>query len=192
MRHWVAFLWIFLIIVFFIVAYSMSNDPYSKALRDNNYFGSENSSIVILQFGDYLDPVSRQNENNMKRLRMDYDVKFIYKHYVKSNQSKLAALGAECAGNQGYFEEMHNKLYAFTGVFNKNVLIAIADEIPRLKIEEFKMCVDADLFSMQIEKDFELGERLEVSYLPVVFIDGERFSGLKSYSEYSNFVKQNS
>ena len=87
MKHWVAFVWTFFIIVFFIVAYSISNDPYSQIIRDSEFIGSPNASIIIVEFGDYLDPVSRQSENNMKRLRMDYDVKFIYKHFVKSNES---------------------------------------------------------------------------------------------------------
>jgi protein-disulfide isomerase len=191
MKHWVTFLLVFLIIVFFIVAYSISNDPYSRVLRESEFIGEDNASIVVVEFGDYLDPVSRQNENNMKRLRMDYDVKFIYKHFVNSNQSTLAAMSAKCAGNQGLFEEMHDKLYAFRGDFGLNATHTLADEIPKLKIEQFKQCILVDLFSMNIEKDFELGSKLGVSYLPVVFIDGKRFEGLQDYSVYSDFINQN-
>lgn len=192
MKHWVTFLWIFLIIVFFIAAYSISNDPYSKILRDKDFLGEDNTSIVIVEFGDYLDPVSRQSENSMKRLRIDYDVKFIYKHFAKSNQSMLAAMGAECAQNQGYFEEMHNKLYAFRGNFGMTSMVEMADKIHGLKLEEFKVCILSDLFKIEIEKDFELGEKLEVSYLPVVFINGEKIEGLQDYGIYQKAINQNS
>ena len=189
MKHWVTFLWVFLIIVFFIVAYSISNDPYSRVLRDDDFLGEDNASIIIVECGDYLDPVSRQSENSMKRLRMDYDVKFIYKHFVKSNQSKLAAIGSECANNQKYFEEMHNRLYSFNGNFGKNSLYEMADEIIGLRIEEFKQCVETNIFEIEIEKDFGLGEKLEVSYLPVVFINGKKFEGLQGYAAYQNAIR---
>lgn len=190
MRHWLAFTWTFLIVVFFIVAYSLSNDPYSQVLRDSEFFGPDNASITIVEFGDYLDPVSRENENNMKRLRMDYEIKFIYKHFVHSNQSILAAMGSKCAQNQNLFEEMHDKLFSFNDDFTLNATSSMADEIDGLKMTEFDQCMDVDLFKLNLEKDTRLGERLEVQYLPVVFINGVRFDGINNYSVYSDFIEQ--
>jgi protein-disulfide isomerase len=190
MKHWIAFGWIFIIIVFFIVAYSISNDPYSQILRDSEFFGQDNASITIVEFGDYLDPVSRESENSMKRLRMDYNIKFIYKHFVHSNQSMIAAMGSKCAQNQNLFEEMHNKLFAFDGEFTLNATRSMADEINGLKIGEFNQCMNVELFKLNIEKDTSLGKRLEVLYLPVVFINEVRFEGINNYDIYSDFVEK--
>ncbi len=188
MKHWIAFVWTFLIIVFFIVAYSISNDPYSQILRESEFIGNSNASIVVVEFGDYLDPVSRQSENSMKRLRMDYDIKFIYKHFVKSNQSVLAATGAKCAQNQDLFEEMHTKLYSYNGDFTVGAISVMADSIKGLRIDEFDACMKNELFKFNIEKETNLGERLEVSSLPVVYINDVRFDGLNDYNVYSSFI----
>ncbi|MBT3416891.1 thioredoxin domain-containing protein [Candidatus Woesearchaeota archaeon] len=188
MKHWVAFVWTFFIIVFFIVAYSISNDPYSQIIRDSEFIGSPNASIIIVEFGDYLDPVSRQSENNMKRLRMDYDVKFIYKHFVKSNESIHAAMGAKCAQGQGFFEEMHTSLYSYSGDFTVHAINNMAAEIGGLKLDKFEVCMDEGLFKFNIERETNLGERLEVAFLPVVYINEKRFEGLVDYSSYSSFI----
>ena len=81
MRHWVTFLWIFLIVLLFSIAYIITTNPYLQSKRDNSFMGEDDASILIIEFGDYLDPVTIQVEESMKKLRSNYSVKFISKQY---------------------------------------------------------------------------------------------------------------
>ncbi len=190
MRHWVTFLWVFLIVLLFAVAYIIASNPYLQAKRDNSFMGDEDSEILIIEFGDYRDPVVIQIEDSMRKLREEYSVKFIYKHYPQTNESRLAAMAAECVGNQGYFEEMHNLLFATHQAFNSTSIYAWADSISGVNVEQMRWCMSVNLFDADIEKDKKIGDKLGVETLPLVFINGARFEGMNSYETYSSFIEQ--
>jgi len=190
MRHWITFLWVFLIILIFSVAYIIASNPYLQAKRDSSFIGEENASILIIEFGDYLDPVVIQMEESMKKLRANYSVKFIYKNYPQTNESFLVSMAAECVGNQGYFKEMHELIFKNHLDYNSTSVYDWADSIPGVKMDQMKQCMNVELFRMPIEKDMSIGDRLKIKTLPVVFINGARFDGMTSYKVYSDFIEQ--
>ena len=184
------FLWIFLIVIIFTGGYIVASNPYLQAKRDNSFIGEDNASILIIEFGDYLDPVTIQVEESMKKLRANYSIKFIYKHYPQSNESILAAMAVECVGNQGRLEEMHNLVFDNYLDYNSTNLYEWADTIAGVKIDQMKQCMGVKLYEMNIQTDLEIGERLKIQDLPVIFINGERFNGMNSYKVYSDFIEQ--
>jgi protein-disulfide isomerase len=190
MRHWVSFLWIFIIVLIFSVAYIITTNPYLQSKRDNSFIGENNASILIIEFGDYLDPVTIQIEESMRKLRENYSVKFIYKHYPESNASTMASMAAKCVGNQGYFEEMHELIFENHLIFNSTNIYEWADTISGVKIDQMKQCMSVKLYEMEIERDKGIGDNLNIENLPVVFINGARFDGMNSYGVYSNFIEQ--
>jgi len=190
MRHWIAFVWIFLVIVIFAVAYITTTDPYLQAKRDNSYMGVDDAPILIIEFGDYLDPVVIQIEKSMQQLRANYsgEIKFIYKHFPLSNESYMAAMAAECVGNQGYYEEMHDKIFENYRAFNSTIVYEWADQIQGVNVDNLHQCMDVRLYEKVINSDKNIGERLKIKNLPVVFINGAKFEGMNSYEVYSSFI----
>lgn len=190
MRHWVTFLWVFLIVLIFSVAYIIASNPYLQAKRDRDYMGENSAEVLIIEFGDYLDPVVVQIEESMQKLRANYSVKFIYKHYPSTNESLEAAMAVECVGNQGHFEEMHNLLFENHLNFNSTNYYEWADSIKGVDMQLMRQCMAVNLFQSDIEKDIKLGDKLDIEDLPVVFINGARFEGMNSYQVYSDFIEK--
>lgn len=183
MKRGYGFILIGLILLIFLFAYLVSTNPYNQAKRDRDFLGRDNASILVIEIGDYLDPLSAENEKNMKRLRTEYPVKFIYIHYAVSNLSKTAAMAAECAGSQDKFEDMHTKLFENYVGLDLDTIYALADEVG-LRDEEFRDCMENEVYSSIIDRDLKIADKLVKDKLPVIFIDGERFDGLKDYSSY--------
>ena len=190
MRHWVTFVWIFLVIVIFSVAYITTTDPYLQAKRDNSYMGVDDAPILIIEFGDYLDPVVIQIEKSMEKLRTNYsgEIKFIYKHYPLSNDSYVAAMAVECVGNQGYYREMHDKIFENYRSFNSTNVYVWADEIQGVNVDSLRQCMKVGLYEKIINGDKKIGDRLKIKNLPLIFINGARFEGMNSYDVYSSFI----
>ena len=125
----------------------------------------------------------------MERIRSDYsaDVKFIYTHYDSSELSRTAAMAAECAGAQKKFELMHKKLFDNYLDISLDNIYLWANDIG-LKDEDFKRCMEDEIFGGIVDRDFSTSRDFNAKVLPIVFINGERFDGLKHYSVYQEFI----
>ncbi len=188
-KGWYTFVLIVLIGLVFVFASLVYNDPYNRAKRDRDFMGSKNASILVIEWCDYLDGLCAKNELNMKRLRDEFDVKFIYGHYVLSNSSRVAANAAECAGLQGKFEKMHELLYENYLDISLSKIYEFADQI-KLKESEFKDCMEKMAFAGIIDRDFDIGKDFKIKSLPLVFINGKRFDGYFNYDVYSKAVNE--
>ncbi|MCD4759839.1 DsbA family protein [archaeon] len=183
------FVIVILIVLVVIIAYFISTDPYNRAKRDRYFMGNEDAKTLIVEVGDYLDPTSAASEENMVKLREEYDVKFIYVHYNSFNFSRTVAMAAECAGVQKDFELLHGKLFDNYLKLNLSVIYSLGKDI-HLDRGEFENCISSELYSKIIDRDYDLSSSLDISVLPVVFINGERFDGLRNYSVYQEAVEK--
>lgn len=188
MKSW-NFLWIILIITIWIVAYSIVTDPYNQAKRDKTFLGDKDAKVVIISFIDYSNENSSLSEATMKSLRETYkdDIKFIYKYYNFSGLSFQLAMAAECAASQQKFERMHNLLFEnYRNITNVNIY-SLATEI-YLRQEEFKICMDKQIYGQSISNDYKIAEKLKIETIPTVFINGQKVVGLNNISVYSEII----
>ena len=189
MKGWKNLVLILFIIAIFILAYIFATNPYGRVKKDRHFMGNEDGSILIIEVGDYLDPMTAATEANMQRIRSDYegDVKFIYTHYDSSELSRTAAMAAECAGSQKDFIFMHKKLFDnYLDISLANIYLW-ANEIG-LKDDEFRICMENEVFGAIVDRDFSTSKGFNARVLPIVFINGERFDGLKHYTVYQEFI----
>nr|MBA4405045.1 hypothetical protein [Nanoarchaeum sp.] len=188
MKSW-NFLWIILIIAIWIVAYSIVNDPYNQAKRDKTFLGDKDAEVTIIAFIDYSNENSSISEESMKSIRETYKdkIKFIYKFYNYSDLSFQLAMAAECAASQQKFERMHNLLFEnYYNISNVNIY-SFATQI-YLRQDEFRICMDKQIYGQSISSDYKIAERLKIKTIPTVFINGQRIEGLNNLSVYSEII----
>ena len=173
----------------------LGGQTYEAAGVDNYWLGSPNAKITVVEFGDFSCPVCEQAFATAREISLKYKngIKFIWRDYpVVSGYSANLALAARCAGEQGLFWPMHDKLFQNQGagqtdnqLDQTNQLTALANQIGA-NTARFKDCLDKQKYLSQIQKDLSDGQSFGITGTPTYFINGYKISG---DMPYDNFVK---
>ena len=142
----------------------------------------EPGTAVILEYGDYECPYSRQAFRAIQRLERELSgqVRFAFRHFplTEIHQHALAASrSAEAAARQGRFWEMHELLFHRQKALEDDDLRSYANEIG-LDLDRFDRDQTAPEVAAQIERDVGSGEATGVVRgTPTLFIDGALYQG---------------
>jgi protein-disulfide isomerase len=153
--------------------------------------GPETAKITILEFTDFQCPFCSRGNQTLQQLLKEYpnDLKVIYRSFPLSihPDAPLAAEAALAAGAQGKFWEMHDLLFANQRALKKTDLITYAKTL-KLDITKFQKSLDSREFQKQVESDMAFGKMLRVSATPTFFVNGNKITGAKAYSEFKNII----
>jgi protein-disulfide isomerase len=125
--------------------------------------GSADAPVVVVEFSDFQCPYckqhSEQTQPELDRLFVDTgDVRWVYKSFPLPihPQAPAAGVAAECAADQGKFDEMHSALFARTGEWSNSnpspVFIEIAGDLG-LDTAAFATCLDDPAKAALVEAD---------------------------------------
>ena len=147
--------------------------------KDNYWLGSANPKVTIIEFADFSCSMCENSFSNVREIGIKYkdDVKMIFKDFpVVSDDSSSLALAARCAGEQGLFWPMYDKLYINQGITEETKLIELARQTGA-DTTRFTTCFDSKKYATQINKDYEDGNFLKISGTPTWFINGIKVEG---------------
>ena len=108
--------------------------------------------------------------------------RFVYRHFiVVGEESIIAAMGAECAAEQGSFWQFHDALFenwqgANQGHFRFEALQGFAGEIG-MDAEQFDDCMTSGRAFERVRAEHLDAESRGVNATPTVLINGERVGG---------------
>ncbi len=88
----------------------------------------------------------------------------------------LAAIAAECAGEQGRFWEYHGVLFDKQAQLGREYLIRYASDLG-LDKERFITCLASDPPRLRVQHDIEDGQRAEIDSTPTIFLNDRRIKG---------------
>jgi protein-disulfide isomerase len=88
-----------------------------------------------------------------------------------------AAVAAECAAAQNRFEEFHDILFENQRKLGKTGWAELASNAGVVDTTRFKACLKTGDPAARVEADMALGEDLEVSGTPTIFVNGIHFTG---------------
>jgi len=142
----------------------------------------EADASVILEYGDYECPYSRQAFRGIERVEQQLSgrIRFAFRHFPLTQihpHALSAAAAAEAAARQGRFWEMHELLFHRQKALEEDDLRSYANEIG-LDIARFDQDrAGADALA-RIARDVTSGERSGVVRgTPTLFIDGVLYQG---------------
>jgi len=139
--------------------------------------GNLNSSIVLVEFGDYQCPYCGHAYPLIKRLLKENSNSF---HFVFRNfplqeahpAAFMAAVAAEAAGMQGSFWPMHDMIFEHQQKLKGfDIFIDFAEKL-QLNLQQFAEDVKSAHIIKKVESDFESGIRSGVNGTPTFFING--------------------
>src|SRR5687767_15110916 len=112
----------------------MTHPPPSDHLLDpvadrDHALGDERASITVVVYGDYECPFTRLAHSGVLRARaaLGGDVRYVFRHFPLRDvhpHAQHAAEAAEAAGAQGWFWDMHDRLFRYQHALSDPDLVA--------------------------------------------------------------------
>jgi protein-disulfide isomerase len=137
---------------------------------------------LILEYGDYECPYSRQAYRHIKRVEsvLGERVRFAFRHFPLTDihpHALAASAAAEAAALQGRFWEMHELLFDGQTALEDRDLRRYAEELG-LDLKAFQRDRLSSAVLGRVARDVESGEASgEVRGTPTLFVDGVVYRG---------------
>ena len=152
--------------------------------------GPVDAAVTLVEFSDFNCPhCAHLDETISQILRGKHpDLRVVFRHFPLSSDCNsaakstihptacLAAVAAECAGEQDRFWQYEHTLFANQGSFRRSDLVGYA-RIVGLDVAAFERCLESDEARARVENDAREGARLGVQSTPTIFLNGRRIEG---------------
>ena len=155
--------------------------------------GDPDAPVRIEEFGDFQCPYcARFFDRAEGRLREEFiaagKVLFIYRNFLVVDsfaddgyESRLSALGALCAGEQGMFWEYHDLLFENQdgeneGAFSASRLRSFASEL-EMDADSFARCLEEERYADILRADKRLAREHDINAVPSFLINGKVLIG---------------
>ena len=169
----------------------LTGQTYPAADNEHYWLGAAKAPITIVEFGDFACPVCEQSFSTIREIGLKYknDIKFIWRDYpVVAEYSALLALAGRCAGEQGLFWPMHDKLFQNQGVSTAGQLSTLANQIGA-DLARFNHCLNKQKYLAQIQEDLTDGQTFGNSGTPTFFINGYKVEGNIPYETFTKIIE---
>lgn len=139
--------------------------------------GNPNAVVVVTEFSDLQCPACKAAHAVITApLLSKYGsvIRFEYKHFplrMLHPHAMVAAMGAECAADQGKFWEFVDKAFAGQAQMSKDRIKTWAAEL-QLDTELFNRCLSSKIKEDTILADYEEGKNKGVGGTPTFFVNG--------------------
>lgn len=172
-------------------AVNISNEPFQ---------GPANAKVALIEFSEFQCPFcSRHDKETFPQIEKEYiqtgKIKYVWRDLpldFHKNAFK-AAEAAHCAGEQGKFWQMHDRLF-------DNQKNLAAEDLPRhaealqLNASSFQQCLDSDRYAKDIKKDIAEANNAGITGTPTFLIGlvqpngtvkvTRKLVGAKPYAEF--------
>ena len=165
---------------------------------DDPFIGPEDAKVTIIEFGCYMCPYTKKAEPIVKELLNTYEgkIKFVFRDFPlqQHGETKLHAMAADCANDQGKFWEYHDELFAYqeecrNSTDHKAMVMSFAENI-NLDIPQFEACLDSNKYLSEIEKDIEDGKKAKIYGTPTFFINNRTIVGPKPIKAFKEIIDE--
>ncbi|PYM41006.1 MAG: disulfide bond formation protein DsbA [Candidatus Rokuibacteriota bacterium] len=139
--------------------------------------GSDTAVLTLVEFSDYQCPFcGLYVRETSSQIRRDYvetgKLKYVFRNFPLEaihGDAFKAAEAAHCAGEQGKYWEMHDRLFANQRALGGAQLPVHAQALG-LTAQAFGECLDSGKYAAEIRKDLEDGQKAGVRGTPTFFL----------------------
>ena len=100
-----------------------------------------------------------------------------------------ASEAAQCAGEQGKYWEMHDRMFADQRALEVAALKASA-AVLGLNATAFNQCLDSGKFADEIREDMAAGEKMGVNSTPTIYINGRALIGAQPFEAFKTIIDE--
>jgi protein-disulfide isomerase len=179
--------------------------PLKITSENNPFIGNPDAPITIIEFSDFQCPFCAKfhmqtlptimdeyiNKGTVKLVFRDFPIQNIHPNAVP------ASIAAECANEQGKFEQMYHTLFKKQKEWSNletSYAIALFNQYAselQLNEEKFDSCIKNVKYIEEVQKDLDEGRTFGVTGTPGFFIGNEEigFVELKGAQPFESFKK---
>jgi protein-disulfide isomerase len=165
--------------------------PKVEVAAEGPAMGPDKAPITIVEFSDFQCPFCSRAEETVKKVLDQYKgkVRLVYRDYPLPfhAQAQKASEAAQCAGDQGKYWQMHEKLFA-----NQSALAVpqLKDHAKGLGLDaaKFDKCLDSGEKSKIVESSKKAGDEAGVNGTPAFFINGRPLSGAREFEKFKEII----
>ena len=178
----------------------------SLDLPDRPMQGSPTAKLVMMEFTDYQCPFcARFHKETLPLLRKEFidtgRLRYVLMDLPLSNihpHAFLAAEAAHCAGEQGKFYELSDRLFQNSARLNPGVIEASAAEVG-LDMARYSACLRDGRHKKTVKSSQDMAEQLGFSSTPTFVLghlkdgrleDGGYFLGAQPYSVFQGILQK--
>jgi len=172
-------------------------------LRHGFPMGKETANYAVVEFTDYQCPFClKHSKKTFPLIKQQYIDTGKIKYFIKDfpldfhSQAKNASISSLCAGQQGYFWEMHELIFDNNKKLSEELFVQFAVQI-KLDISSFKKCLSSTEAKQIVDNNISEGELIGVRGTPAFFvgkikdnklIDIRALYGAQSFSSFSRVI----
>jgi protein-disulfide isomerase len=177
-------------------AMTVALDPprYEVAIADHDPSrGPADAPITIIEFSEYQCPFCARVTPTLKQIEEKYPgkIRLVFKDFPLPNhaQAPKAAEAAHCAGEQGKYWELHDRLFANQQQLHVPELKAHAKAVG-LDPAAFDQCLDSGKHAAQVQTDVDLGSGMGVQSTPTLYINGRVVTGAQPLGVFTSIIDE--
>ena len=153
--------------------------------------GPKDAPVKFIEFTDYQCPFCARSRPTIAQILGDYKgkVRYILRDFPLSfhKDSIKAHEAAHCAGDQGKYWEMNQKIWDNQKDIQVDNLKKYAQQV-KLNMTKFNECLDTDKYKEKVQKDQQYGETVGVTGTPAFFINGRMVSGARGFDSFRTII----
>jgi protein-disulfide isomerase len=185
--------------------YDATENPFKKdldklqtALRPN--LGTQGANVVLVEFTDFECPYCREEAKKLRdNMLKDFpkDVHFYFMDFPLEQLhpwAKPAAIAGQCVFKQSadVFWEYHDWIFEHqTEITPENLNSKIMEFAKGKKIDSLQLsrCMDTKATEAEVNRTIEMGNALEVSATPTLFVNGRKLSGAVEWPDLKRIIE---
>lgn len=172
---------------------------------DDPMRGAGDAPVEIVIFGDYADPYTKEIETNVTPAilsKYEGGVRVVYRDFpTLGEKSYVAAIAANCAGEQGKYWDFHDSLFLrqdeWVGEghessdvnYTRQKMVEFAEGLG-LNVTQFEQCLNSTEARKEVEADYSDAIHLGLSQAPTVFVNGLKIEGFVDFNVLSSYVER--
>lgn len=162
--------------------------------------GAENAPVTMVEFTDYQCPFcARHFENSQPQIDKEYIDNGKLRYLIRDlplpihPNAPAAAMAARCAGDQGKYWEMHDKLFEKQSEWSSGDAMELFSRYAQdlgLNSGNFSACVSSEKYKSAVDSDVALAQRVGASGTPAFLINGELIIGAQPFTAFQQAIER--
>jgi protein-disulfide isomerase len=155
-------------------------------------FGPASAKVQVVEFSDFQCPYCSRAATVVHQIKEKYGdkVRFTFRQFPlpMHPNAKIASEAALAANSQGKFWEFHDRLFKNQNQLDRAGLEEQAKQTG-LNMAAFKKSLDDHKFAEAVDSDVKLGEKVQVSGTPSMFVNGARVQNPTSFEAVAEMIE---
>jgi len=154
--------------------------------------GNKNAKVTLIVVSDYQCPFCSRHETTINQLLKDYGdkIRIVWRNMPLTSihpYAQKAAEAGECAGDQGKFWEMHDKMFENQSALTEDNLKQYATDLG-LNASTFASCLSSGKYTERVNKQSAEAQAAGISGTPGTFVNTQLVKGAYPIETFKGII----